>query len=363
MQRKPNRRRILPPFTASRARSMRVLGIETSCDETGVALYDTDRGLLADALHSQVAMHADYGGVVPELASRDHTRRLLPLIDQVLSGAQLERTQLDAIAYTAGPGLVGALMVGASTAHGMARALGIPVLGVHHMEGHLLAPMLEDEPPAFPFVALLVSGGHTQLVQVDGIGCYQLLGESVDDAAGEAFDKAAKMLDLDYPGGPRVAALAEGGDPGRFRFPRPMTDRPGLDFSFSGLKTHTLTAIRQLEQAGQLDDQARADVARAFEEAVADTLAIKCGRALKQTGLTRLVVAGGVSANVRLRAKLEEATRKQGARAYYPRGRFCTDNGAMIAYAGAQRLIAGEKDTVGQMKAVPRWPMDQLSAP
>lgn len=363
MQRKPNRRRILPPFTVSRARSMRVLGIETSCDETGVALYDTDRGLLADALHSQVAMHADYGGVVPELASRDHTRRLLPLIDQVLSGAQLERTQLDAIAYTAGPGLVGALMVGASTAHGMARALGIPVLGVHHMEGHLLAPMLEDEPPAFPFVALLVSGGHTQLVQVDGIGCYQLLGESVDDAAGEAFDKAAKMLDLDYPGGPRVAALAESGDPGRFRFPRPMTDRPGLDFSFSGLKTHTLTAIRQLEQAGQLDDQARADVARAFEEAVADTLAIKCRRALKQTGLTRLVVAGGVSANVRLRAKLEEATRKQGARAYYPRGRFCTDNGAMIAYAGAQRLIAGEKDIVGQMKAVPRWPMDQLSAP
>ncbi|MAR73841.1 tRNA (adenosine(37)-N6)-threonylcarbamoyltransferase complex transferase subunit TsaD [Halomonas sp.] len=342
---------------------MRVLGIETSCDETGVALYDTDRGLLADALHSQVAMHADYGGVVPELASRDHTRRLLPLIDQVLSGAQLERTQLDAIAYTAGPGLVGALMVGASTAHGMARALGIPVLGVHHMEGHLLAPMLEDEPPAFPFVALLVSGGHTQLVQVDGIGCYQLLGESVDDAAGEAFDKAAKMLDLDYPGGPRVAALAESGDPGRFHFPRPMTDRPGLDFSFSGLKTHTLTAIRQLEQAGQLDDQARADVARAFEEAVADTLAIKCRRALKQTGLTRLVVAGGVSANVRLRAKLEEATRKQGARAYYPRGRFCTDNGAMIAYAGAQRLIAGEKDIVGQMKAVPRWPMDQLSAP
>ena len=342
---------------------MRVLGIETSCDETGVALYDTDRGLLADALHSQVAMHADYGGVVPELASRDHTRRLLPLIDQVLAEAQLERTQLDAIAYTAGPGLVGALMVGASTAHGMARALGIPVLGVHHMEGHLLAPMLEDEPPAFPFVALLVSGGHTQLVQVDGIGRYQLLGESVDDAAGEAFDKAAKMLDLDYPGGPRVAALAENGDPGRFRFPRPMTDRPGLDFSFSGLKTHTLTAIRQLEQADELDDQARADVARAFEEAVADTLAIKCRRALKQTGLTRLVVAGGVSANVRLRAKLEEATRKQGARAYYPRGRFCTDNGAMIAYAGAQRLLAGERDTVGQMKAVPRWPMDQLSAP
>ena len=299
----------------------------------------------------------------PELASRDHTRRLLPLIDQVLEQAAIGREQLDAIAYTAGPGLVGALMVGASTAHGMARALDIPVLGVHHMEGHLLAPMLEDEPPAFPFVALLVSGGHTQLVEVAGIGQYRLLGESVDDAAGEAFDKAAKMLDLDYPGGPRVAALAETGDPGRFQFPRPMTDRPGLDFSFSGLKTHTLTTIRQLESAGQLDAQARADVARAFEEAVADTLAIKCRRALKQTGLKRLVVAGGVSANVRLRARLEDATAKQGAKVYYPRGRFCTDNGAMIAYAGAQRLLAGERDVVGQMQAVPRWPMDQLSAP
>ncbi|MBY6028337.1 tRNA (adenosine(37)-N6)-threonylcarbamoyltransferase complex transferase subunit TsaD [Halomonas sp. DP8Y7-1] len=342
---------------------MRVLGIETSCDETGIALYDTECGLVADALHSQVAMHADYGGVVPELASRDHTRRLLPLIDQVLEQAAIGREQLDAIAYTAGPGLVGALMVGASTAHGMARALDIPVLGVHHMEGHLLAPMLEDEPPAFPFVALLVSGGHTQLVEVAGIGQYRLLGESVDDAAGEAFDKAAKMLDLDYPGGPRVAALAETGDPGRFQFPRPMTDRPGLDFSFSGLKTHTLTTIRQLESAGQLDAQARADVARAFEEAVADTLAIKCRRALKQTGLKRLVVAGGVSANVRLRARLEDATAKQGAKVYYPRGRFCTDNGAMIAYAGAQRLLAGERDVVGQMQAVPRWPMDQLSAP
>ncbi|MGQ7245948.1 tRNA (adenosine(37)-N6)-threonylcarbamoyltransferase complex transferase subunit TsaD [Halomonas sp. V046] len=342
---------------------MRVLGIETSCDETGVALFDTERGLLADALHSQIAMHADYGGVVPELASRDHTRRLLPLISEVLAEAQMSRRDIDAIAYTAGPGLVGALMVGASTAHGMARALNVPVLGVHHMEGHLLAPMLEDEPPAFPFVALLVSGGHTQLVRVDAIGAYALLGESVDDAAGEAFDKAAKMLGLDYPGGPRVAALAEHGDPTRLRFPRPMTDRPGLDFSFSGLKTHTLTAVRKLEQAGQLDDQARADVARAFEEAVADTLAIKCRRALQQTGLKRLVVAGGVSANTRLRAKLEQETAKQGARVYYPRGRFCTDNGAMIAYAGAQRLQAGERDPLGQMKAVPRWPMDQLAEP
>ena len=342
---------------------MRVLGIETSCDETGVAIYDTEHGLLADTLHSQVAMHADYGGVVPELASRDHTRRLLPLIDEVLGQARMSRHDIDAIAYTAGPGLVGALMVGASTAHGMARALDIDVLGIHHMEGHLLAPMLEDEPPAFPFVALLVSGGHTQLVRVDGIGCYTLLGESVDDAAGEAFDKVAKMLDLDYPGGPRVAALAENGDPGRLRFPRPMTDRPGLDFSFSGLKTHTLTTIREFERRQELDDQARCDIARAFEEAVADTLAIKCRRALEQTGLKRLVVAGGVSANVRLRARLDEQGRKQGARVFYPRGRFCTDNGAMIAYAGAQRLAAGERDEIGQMKAVPRWPMDTLEPP
>ncbi|MDN3553623.1 tRNA (adenosine(37)-N6)-threonylcarbamoyltransferase complex transferase subunit TsaD [Halomonas almeriensis] len=342
---------------------MRVLGIETSCDETGVALFDTEHGLRADALHSQVAMHAEYGGVVPELASRDHTRRLLPLISKVLDDAGLDRRGLDAIAYTAGPGLVGALMVGASTAHGMARALDLPVLGVHHMEGHLLAPMLEPRPPAFPFVALLVSGGHTQLVEVSGIGQYRLLGESVDDAAGEAFDKAAKMLDLDYPGGPAVARLASQGDARRWRFPRPMTDRPGLDFSFSGLKTHTLTTIRQLEQQQTLDEQARADVARAFEEAVADTLAIKCRRALDATGLTRLVIAGGVSANQRLRERLEGETAKRGADVYYPRGRFCTDNGAMIAYAGAQRLLAGERDVIGRMQATPRWPLEQLQRP
>lgn len=342
---------------------MRVLGIETSCDETGVALFDTTHGLIADALYSQVAMHADYGGVVPELASRDHTRRLLPLIQQVLEEAGLQRYELDAIAYTAGPGLVGALMVGAATAHGMARALGIPVLGVHHMEGHLLAPMLEESPPAFPFVALLVSGGHTQLVEVQALGRYRLLGESVDDAAGEAFDKAAKMLGLPYPGGPYLARLAEQGDPTRLRFPRPMTDRPGLDFSFSGLKTHTLTAIRKLKANDKLDEAARADVARAFEEAVVDTLVIKCRRALDDTGLKRLVVAGGVSANVRLRERLERECAKRGARAYYPRGRFCTDNGAMIAYAGAQRLLAGEHDETGIMKAVPRWPMDTLGAP
>ena len=342
---------------------MRVLGIETSCDETGVAIYDTERGLVADTLYSQIAMHAEYGGVVPELASRDHTRRLLPLIQQVLDEAGLTREQLDAIAYTAGPGLVGALMVGASTAHGMARALDIPVLGVHHMEGHLMAPMLEDSPPDFPFVALLVSGGHTQLVEVQGQGRYRLLGESVDDAAGEAFDKTAKMLGLPYPGGPQVAALAESGNPQRFRFPRPMTDRPGLDFSFSGLKTHTLTTLRQLEKNGELDEQARADVARAFEEAVVDTLVIKCRRALDDTGLKRLVMAGGVSANSRLRERLSLEAGKRGAQVYYPRGRFCTDNGAMIALAGAHRLLAGERDEIGQMKAVPRWPMETLRKP
>src|SRR5690554_246549 len=342
---------------------MRVLGIETSCDETGVAIYDTERGLVADALYSQVAMHAEYGGVVPELASRDHTRRLLPLIQQVLDDAGLTRQQLDAIAYTAGPGLVGALMVGASTAHGMARALGIPVLGVHHMEGHLMAPMLEASPPDFPFVALLVSGGHTQLVEVQGLGRYRLLGESVDDAAGEAFDKTAKMLGLSYPGGPQVAALAESGDPQRFRFPRPMTDRPGLNFSFSGLKTHTLTTLRQLELNGELDAQARADVARAFEEAVIDTLIIKCRRALEDTGLKRLVMAGGVRAHSRLRERLAREADNRDVQVYYPRGRFCTDNGAMIAFAGAQRLLAGEHDEIGQMQAVPRWPMELLNAP
>ncbi|MHB0776378.1 tRNA (adenosine(37)-N6)-threonylcarbamoyltransferase complex transferase subunit TsaD [Halomonas sp. WWR20] len=341
---------------------MRILGIETSCDETGVALYDTTQGLLADVLHSQVAMHAEFGGVVPELASRDHTRKLLPLIDEVLDKAGLRAADIDGIAYTAGPGLVGALMVGASTAHGLARAWNVPVLGVHHMEGHLLAPMLEEEPPEFPFVALLVSGGHTQLVEVRGLGRYRLLGESVDDAAGEAFDKAAKMLELPYPGGPQIARLAELGEASRFRFPRPMTDRPGLDFSFSGLKTHTLTTIRALRDGKALDEQGRADVARAFEEAVVDTLVIKCRRALDDTGLKRLVVAGGVSANQRLRERLDHEIAKRGARAYYPRGRFCTDNGAMIAYVGAQRLSAGEQDS-DAMRAVPRWPLAELVPP
>lgn len=341
---------------------MRVLGIETSCDETGVALYDTSQGLLADVLYSQIAMHAEFGGVVPELASRDHVRRLLPLIRKVMAQAGLELEDIDAIAYTAGPGLVGALMVGACTAHGLAHSLNVPVLGVHHMEGHLLAPMLEEDVPAFPFVALLVSGGHTQLVDVAEHGDYQLLGESVDDAAGEAFDKVAKMLGLSYPGGPAVSALANRGNPQRFHFPRPMTDRPGLDFSFSGLKTHTLTTLQTLKGNGELDEQAKADVARAFEDAVIDTLVIKCRRALLQAHRTRLVVAGGVSANQRLRERLEPALQKQvkGARVYYPRGSFCTDNGAMIALAGALRLQQGEKDVEGP-KVVARWPLAQLN--
>ncbi|PAV27523.1 tRNA (adenosine(37)-N6)-threonylcarbamoyltransferase complex transferase subunit TsaD [Tamilnaduibacter salinus] len=339
---------------------MRVLGIETSCDETGVALYDSEQGLLAHALYSQVGMHADYGGVVPELASRDHVRKLLPLCDQVLAEAGCSRADLEAIAYTAGPGLIGALMVGGSVAHAMGLALDCPVLGVHHMEGHLLAPMLEEHPPAFPFVALLVSGGHTQLVRVSGIGEYELLGDSVDDAAGEAFDKAAKMLGLPYPGGPQVSALAEKGIDGRFRFPRPMTDRPGLAFSFSGLKTYTRNTIEALREQGDLDEQAKADVARAFEAAVVDTLTIKCRRALKAADCHRLVIAGGVSANKRLREALETMADKQRAEVFYARPEFCTDNGAMIAYAGCQRLLAGQHDESG-IVATPRWPLDSLA--
>ncbi|MFE8071356.1 tRNA (adenosine(37)-N6)-threonylcarbamoyltransferase complex transferase subunit TsaD [Marinobacteraceae bacterium S3BR75-40.1] len=338
---------------------MRVLGIETSCDETGVAVFDAQQGLLAHALYSQVGMHADYGGVVPELASRDHVRKLLPLIEQTLDEGGLRLEDLDAITYTAGPGLIGALMVGGSVAHALALSLDVPVLGIHHMEGHLLAPMLEPEPPEFPFVALLVSGGHTQLVDVRGIGDYALLGESVDDAAGEAFDKTAKMLGLDYPGGPQVSALAEKGRDDRYRFPRPMTDRPGLDFSFSGLKTFTLNTVEAAKKAGDYDDQVRADIARAFEVAVADTLAIKCRRALRETGRNRLVIAGGVSANKTLRARLNHTAKKERARVFYARPEFCTDNGAMIAYAGCQRLLAGQRDG-DRILAVPRWPLDSL---
>ncbi len=341
---------------------MIVLGIETSCDETGIAIYHSERGLLAHALFSQVDMHVDYGGVVPELASRDHIRKTLPLIESVLSDAQLTKSDLDGIAVTVGPGLIGALLAGTCIAQALAFALNIPVIGVHHMEGHLLAPMLEDNPPAFPFVALLVSGGHTQLVEVQGIGEYRILGESVDDAAGEAFDKAAKMLGLDYPGGPRIAALAQqareqGGTP--YRFPRPMTDRPGLDFSFSGLKTFTLNTIQSIKQTGSLDEPHRAQIALAFEEAVADTLRIKCQRALEQTGLKRLIIAGGVSANLHLRATLEAMTAKRGAQVFYARNEFCTDNGAMIAYAGWQRLRAGQANHEA-LKTRPRWPLDEL---
>ena len=341
---------------------MIVLGIETSCDETGIALYDSEKGLLADALYSQIEMHTDYGGVVPELASRDHIRRVIPLINQSLEKADLEKSHIDAVAYTRGPGLIGALMVGACTAKAMAWAWGVPSVGVHHMEGHLLAPMLEDNPPEFPFVALLVSGGHTQLVQVDGIGQYKLLGESVDDAAGEAFDKVAAMLGLDYPGGPAISKLAESGTSGRFRFPRPMTDRPGLDFSFSGLKTFTLNTVAKCKkERAELTEQDRADIARAFEEAVVDTLAIKCRRAIQQTGMKQLIIAGGVSANKRLRAGLEAMVAKEKGSLRYARPEFCTDNGAMIAFAGTQRLVAGQAEG-HDVAPVPRWPMEELEA-
>ena len=338
---------------------MLILGLETSCDETGVALYDTQRGLLADALFSQVDIHVEYGGVVPELASRDHVRKTLPLLEQVLAEAGCSPVDIDGVAYTAGPGLVGALMVGATLARALAWGWGVPALGVHHMEGHLLAPMLEDEHPQFPFVALLVSGGHTQLVRVDGIGRYTMLGESLDDAAGEAFDKAAKMLGLPYPGGPHIARMAQQGNPERFDFPRPMVNRPGLDFSFSGLKTYTLNTVEACRQAGALAEQDKCDIARAFEEAVVATLVIKCRRALRQEGLKTLVIAGGVSANSSLRSALKRALDKEGARVFYPAPMFCTDNGAMIAYAGAQRLQAGQVDDA-DTRVRPRWPMEEL---
>ena len=336
---------------------MRILGIETSCDETGVAVYDTTLGLRAHALYSQIALHAEYGGVVPELASRDHVRKLLPLIRGTLNEAGLELADLDGIAYTAGPGLVGALLVGAAAGRALAWALDVPAIGVHHMEGHLLAPLLEPQPPAPPFVALLVSGGHTQLVAVQAVGDYRLLGESLDDAAGEAFDKTAKMMGLPYPGGPELARLAETGRPGVFKFARPMTDRPGLDFSFSGLKTQVLLAWKASDQT----PQARADIARGFEEAVVDTLAIKCERALKETGMRTLIVAGGVGANLRLRARLQAMAAKLGSQVCFPRPEFCTDNGAMIAFAGALRLQAGQHEAEA-VTVFPRWDMASLPA-
>jgi N6-L-threonylcarbamoyladenine synthase len=335
---------------------MRVLGIETSCDETGVAIYDSEEGLISEALYSQIDLHIEYGGVVPELASRDHIRKTIPLIKQVLVDS---KKPIDAIAYTQGPGLMGALMVGAAIGRSLAMAWGVPALGIHHMEGHLLAPMLENPAPEFPFIALLVSGGHTQLVDVQGIGKYRLLGDSLDDAAGEAFDKAAKMLGLSYPGGPQVAKLASKGTPGRFKFPRPMTNRPGLDFSFSGLKTFTLNTIASERDKDNLDGQTRSDIAYAFEEAVVDTLAIKCRRAIQQTGISSLIIAGGVSANRSLRKKLEEMVADENARLYFPRPEYCTDNGVMIAFAGCQRLLAGETSGL-QFSAQPRWPIDEL---
>ncbi|MFT5425333.1 MAG: N6-L-threonylcarbamoyladenine synthase [Gammaproteobacteria bacterium] len=334
---------------------MKILGLETSCDETGVALYDTEQGLLAHALHSQVALHEIYGGVVPELASRDHVRRIIPLVRKVLSDANVAGSELDGVAYTAGPGLIGALLVGVSTGRSLAYGWGIPAVGVHHMEGHLLAPMLEETAPEFPFIALLVSGGHTMLVKVEGIGRYEILGESLDDAAGEAFDKTAKLLGLGYPGGPALSALAETGNPERFRFPRPMTDRPGLDFSFSGLKTF---AVNTFKKEGD-DEQTKADIACAFVEAVVDTLAIKCKRAIQETGIKTLVAAGGVSANKQLRERLIKTCAKEGAEVFYPRPEFCTDNGAMIAYAGALRLQAGEAEGLG-FGGRPRWPLNEL---
>jgi len=337
---------------------MRVLGLETSCDETAAAVYDGQAGLLAHELYSQVALHATYGGVVPELASRDHLRKLLPLLEKVVDQGG-GRGAIGGIAYTSGPGLVGALLVGAAVARSIAYAWGVPCIGVHHMEGHLLAPLLEPEPPQFPFVALLVSGGHTLLARVEGVGRYELLGSSLDDAAGEAFDKTAKLLGLGYPGGPQLAALAEQGRPDVFRFPRPLTERPGLDFSFSGLKTAVVVALRN---HGALDPQARADAARGFEEAVVDTLVIKCKRAIEATGASTLVVAGGVGANRRLRARMLAMGERQGVRVVYPRAEFCTDNAAMIALLGQLRLAAGERDDF-TIRARARWPMTDLVPP
>jgi N6-L-threonylcarbamoyladenine synthase len=337
-----------------------VLGIETSCDETGVALLRWEptapgSGLLSHTLYSQIKLHADYGGVVPELASRDHVRKLLPLVREALAEAGLTPADLGGVAYTAGPGLVGALLVGASAARAMAWALGVPAIGVHHMEGHLLAPLLEDNPPEPPFVALLVSGGHSMLVEVKGIGQYRILGDTLDDAAGEAFDKTAKLMGLPYPGGPALAKLAEQGRQGAFRFSRPMTDRPGLDFSFSGLKTQVLLAWQHSDQT----EQTRADIARGFEEAIVDTMIIKCRRALQASGAKRLVIAGGVGANKHLRAELAAAGKKDGFQVYFPRLAFCTDNGAMIALAGAIRLAAGQHQDMS-VQVFPRWDLETL---
>lgn len=336
---------------------MIVLGIETSCDETAAAIYDSERGLLANTVYSQIALHAEYGGVVPELASRDHVRKLLPLIVDTLKDANLTKKEIQGIAYTAGPGLVGALLVGAAIGKSLGFALNIPTLGVHHLEAHLLAVMLEEEKPEFPFVALLVSGGHTMLISVTHFGEYELLGETLDDAVGEAFDKTAKLLGLPYPGGPELAALAEKGRVGQFNFPRPMVNRPGLDFSFSGLKTHALHCV----QNNASDLQTQADIACAFEDAIIDTLIIKSRRAIEQTGFSRLVLVGGVSRNKKLRAALPHALKKNSVQVFYPRPDFCTDNAAMVAYTGCHRLMQGQKDSLA-IKVKTRWPLSELDS-
>ena len=338
---------------------MIVLGIETSCDETGIAFYSEKDGLILDKTYSQVELHAEYGGVVPELASRDHIRKTLPLIKQAASEAGLTLRDINAIAYTAGPGLVGALLVGVAIGHSLAWSLKIPSIAIHHLEAHILATLLEDDSPNFPFLALLVSGGHTALIKADNLGAYQILGETLDDAAGEAFDKTASLLGLGYPGGPALARLADKGNPQRFTFPRPMTDRPGLDFSFSGLKTFALNTFKKSEH----DQQTCADIARAFQDAVVDTFIIKCRRAIRETGLKQLVVAGGVSANTQLRKCLAEMADKENAKVYFPRPEFCTDNGAMIAYAGYLRLRnqKNHQNTPG-FNAIARWPIESLKA-
>lgn len=336
---------------------MKILGVESSCDETGLAVYDTAAGLLAHAIHSQIAMHAEYGGVVPELASRDHIRRVIPLTRGVLQQAGLTLGDLDAIAYTQGPGLAGALLVGASFANSLAAALSIPAIGVHHLEGHLLSPLLADPRPAFPFVALLVSGGHTQLMRVDGVGAYELLGETLDDAAGEAFDKTAQLLGLGYPGGPALSKLADSGDAYRFKLPRPMLNSGDLDFSFSGLKTAVLTLSRKEGES------ARADIAAAFQVAVVEVLAAKCRAALKNAGLHRLVVAGGVGANRALRERLNAEAAQRGFEVFYPPLELCTDNGAMIAFAGALRLSQMQPATDGRFGVRPRWALGELACP
>jgi N6-L-threonylcarbamoyladenine synthase len=341
---------------------MIVLGVESSCDETGLALYDTQRGLLSHALHSQVAMHEEYGGVVPELASRDHIRRAIPLLEQTLSRAGLAAHDIDAIAYTQGPGLAGALLVGSAIACSLGMALDKPVLGVHHLEGHLLSPLLASEPPEFPFVALLVSGGHTQLMRVDGVGQYELLGETLDDAAGEAFDKSAKLLGLGYPGGPAISRMAEFGDPEAYKLPRPMLHSKDLMFSFSGLKTAVLTVVNNSGGAANVCEQDKANIARGFVDAIVDVLTAKCLSALKQTGLKRLVIAGGVGANAQLRASLNAAAAKKRFKVYYPELEFCTDNGAMIAFAGAMRLQINPQAAQREysFNVRPRWPLDEL---